>query len=512
MTRQLTPGTSALHLFGTELRTWRKRNDLSQKDLAEKVPCSASQIGRVEKAERWPTQAFAEACDTALGTTGILSRMWPAVDALRRQHTTGQATTPLIADTAATPITSARSRSPAAAGAQLVPPATPAAPARPDLSGPDLAPPAGPAYRRDGDRPHQADPDDDRTGAPPGIEHEVAMTAHDSSHHAEGAERRDIGEATLEQLRADVTHLARDFVTAQPLTMFRELRRVRDRITAALDRRLWPHDQTDLYFLLGCVHNLLAVAANYLGHPRAGEEFLRAGWAYATVIDHRPLMARLRFELASHAHWQGRYRECRALAASGLAYLADGQDAAALHLLGAEAAAKLGDTDAARRAITAAHEAREREQHNELLDIGGEFGLSRAGQHYLAGSALIELPDTTNDAVTELEQATTLYTAGPEPGEWHSFEYRALAHIDLAAGHLRASNLDAATTALEPALSLPADQRVDSLNHALRAIRAELATPTYHGNTTAADLDERIEQFTRHTVMDDLADLNSPAS
>src|SRR5215475_5380117 len=123
MTRHLTPGTSALHLFGTELRTWRKRNDLSQKDLAEKVPCSASQIGRVEKAERWPTEAFAEACDTVLGTAGVLSRMWAAVDALRRQRTTGQTTTNLVAaDTAATaPIISVRPRSPARAGAEVRP-------------------------------------------------------------------------------------------------------------------------------------------------------------------------------------------------------------------------------------------------------------------------------------------------------------------------------------------------------------------------------------------------------
>ena len=147
MTRQLTPGASALHLFGAELRTWRRRNDLSQRDLAEKVPCSASQIGRVEKAERWPTEAFAEACDTALGTAGALSRMWPAVDALRRQHTTGQATPPTAGTT---PVTSIRSRSPAGAGSQIAPlMTTPPAPAHPAPARPDLAATAGSAYRRD---------------------------------------------------------------------------------------------------------------------------------------------------------------------------------------------------------------------------------------------------------------------------------------------------------------------------------------------------------------------------
>src|SRR5262249_7384128 len=161
---------------------------------------------------------------------------------------------------------------------------------------------------------------DDRTGAPTGIEHEVAMTAHDSSHHAEGTERRDIGDATLEQLRADVTRLAREWISGQPLPLFQEMRRIRDRIYAALDRRLWHHDQTELYFLLGVLHDLMGITARCLGYPHAGEELLRAGWAYATVIDHRPLMARLRLELAYHAYGNNQPGHSRDLAQSGLDY------------------------------------------------------------------------------------------------------------------------------------------------------------------------------------------------
>ena len=32
------------------------------------------------------------------------------------------------------------------------------------------------------------------------------------------------------------------------------MRRVRDRIYRLLDRRVWPREQADLYFLLGCLH------------------------------------------------------------------------------------------------------------------------------------------------------------------------------------------------------------------------------------------------------------------
>src|SRR6266516_3251981 len=146
--------------------------------------------------------------------------------------------------------------------------------------------PAGVAYRWM----HEPDPGD------PTVEREVLMAAHEGSHHAEGAERRDIGEATLEQLRADVVRLSRDYMTAEPLPLFLEMRRVRSRMYAALDRRLWPRDQTELYLLLGCLNCLMGDTADDLGNPHAAEELLHAAWAYAMVIDHRPLMAKLRLE------------------------------------------------------------------------------------------------------------------------------------------------------------------------------------------------------------------------
>src|SRR6266852_8948301 len=91
-----------------------------------------------------------------------------------------------------------------------------------------------------------------------GTEREVVMAAHEGSEYAERAEQRDIGEATLEQLRADVARLSREYMTGEPLPLFLEMRRVRNRMHAALDRQLWPRDETELYFLLGCLNGLMA--------------------------------------------------------------------------------------------------------------------------------------------------------------------------------------------------------------------------------------------------------------
>jgi transcriptional regulator with XRE-family HTH domain len=336
----------------------------------------------------------------------------------------------------------------------------------------------------------------------------VAMAAHEGSEHAERAERRDIGEATLEQLRADVERLSRNHMTGEPFAVFQEMRLVRSRIYMALDRQLWPRDQTELYFLLSLLHALMAAAANGLGNRQAAEELIRAGWAYAVAIDHRPLMATLRLELANIVYWL-RPRHSRDLARSGLEYLSDGPNAAQLHLRHGRAAARLGDADTARQAITAAHEARARTHHDEVLEIGGEFDLSKATQHFLAGSTLLEIqtPDAQREALRELRQASTLYTAGPEPGEDHYDGYVACNSIDLATALLRDGQLDAAAAALEPVLGLPPDRRIEAVLRRLHRMRPELAAANYQGQALANDLDQTIEAFAAETIVGDLGEL-----
>lgn len=351
-------------------------------------------------------------------------------------------------------------------------PGTAAAPAYRGLPSSDLAPP---------------DP-----GAS-AIRREVLMAAHEGSEHAERAEQRGIGEATLEQFRADVIQLSLAYLTGEPFGLFTEMRRVRNRILEALGRRQWPRDAAELYLLAGCLSALMAAAATNLGYPQAAGELTRAGWAYATIIDHRPLMARLRLCAAYAAYWGGHPEQSAGLARSGLEHLADGQGAALLHLFAGLASARLGDAGAARQAIAAARAARDREHRDELLEIGGEFGFSRATQSYYAGFVLSEAGD--DGAAGELERAIGLYAAGPGPGEQHSRKCQMLARTDLAIVRLRAGALDAAVTALEPVLALPPGERTAVEGQRLAVVRAELARPAYRGSALARGLDERVAGF-----------------
>jgi len=341
------------------------------------------------------------------------------------------------------------------------------------------------------------------------ITREVLMAAHESSEHAERAEHREIGDATLEQLRADVIRLSRASMTDEPFPVFLEMRRVRDRMHAALDRRLWPRDQVDLYFLLGCLNGLMAAEAWHLGSPAGAEELLRAGWAYAIAIDNRPLLGHLRLLHADVAYWNGQPWRCRDLARAGLEYLHDGPNGALLHLVYARAAAQVGDAAEARQAVLTAHDARARDFHDDLLEIGGEFSFSMASQHYFAGSTYVNIPQGGADAATELERAIVLYESEPEPDEQHSDYCQMAARIDLATADLKAGRLDAAVVAADPVLALPPSRRVSSLPQCFVRVRNELAQPIYHGSAQARELDERIEQFCRETVVADLHSLPS---
>jgi tetratricopeptide (TPR) repeat protein len=332
------------------------------------------------------------------------------------------------------------------------------------------------------------------------VEQEVLMTAHDSSDHAVEHEQHGIGEATLEQFRADLARLSSLSDTGAPLCAFLDMRRVRDRIYRLLDRRLWPGEQADLYFLLGCLHELMGLAANRLGYPDAAEELIRAGWAYANAIGHNPLRGMLRARLSYVMYWRGRYSESRDLAADGLRYASQGLVGANLHLEQARALARLGDTDAARREVGLAHAAQEAGYSDDLTQIGGEeFALSRAATSSMAGGALAEVGDG-REAAGELETAVSLYEEGPGPGEQHGVAGKALAGADLAVVRVRTGALDGAVAALEPVLILPPAQRVATLTARLTRVRNELAAPVFRGSAQARDLGDQIEEFGREAV------------
>ncbi|WP_435125395.1 helix-turn-helix domain-containing protein [Micromonospora tulbaghiae] len=87
--RQLTPHRSSLHGFGAALRQWRERRGLSQRALGSLVHVSGDLIGKVEKAERWPSARFIESCERALEAGGELVCLLPGLESERRLASIG---------------------------------------------------------------------------------------------------------------------------------------------------------------------------------------------------------------------------------------------------------------------------------------------------------------------------------------------------------------------------------------------------------------------------------------
>ncbi len=340
-------------------------------------------------------------------------------------------------------------------------------------------------------------------------EQEVAMAAHEASDRAEAYEQHGIGETTLEQLRADLIRLSRLSDTGSPLPAFLDMRRVRDRIYRLLDRNMWPREQTDLHFLLGCINGLMGVTATRLGYPDAAEEMIRAGYASALAIDHWPLRGMLRAKLSDTMYWRGWFREARDLATDGLHYVSQGALGADLHVNHARAAARLGELNTVRQEVALAHAAQEATYRNDITEIGGEeFGLSRATQHGIAGAAFAGLEDGLSEAEEELVLAISLYDEGPGQGEQHWFGGKALAGADLAVVRLRSGALEAAEAALEPVLALPPARRVSVLTTRLARVRDELAAPLFRGSPQARNMYTKIEEFSRQAVTSGLHSLS----
>lgn len=67
-------------VFGEVLRYFREEARLTQKALAQHIPCDRSQIAHIEAGARVPQDDFVKTCDRVLGTNGALMRLWVRID------------------------------------------------------------------------------------------------------------------------------------------------------------------------------------------------------------------------------------------------------------------------------------------------------------------------------------------------------------------------------------------------------------------------------------------------
>ncbi|MGQ4598116.1 helix-turn-helix domain-containing protein [Nocardia sp. R6R-6] len=326
----------------------------------------------------------------------------------------------------------------------------------------------------------------------------IMAAAHEASEHAGQAESTNVGATTLEQLDADVTRIANDYVHIPPVPMMVEMLRVRRRVYRLLEGHQRPRDTSHLYLLAGTLSGLLANASTDLGHYDAAGEQVRAAWAYAELCGHNGLRAWTRGMHALIEYWSQRPRRAVQLARSGQEFAESAT--AQVRLLNIEARiwSSLGsgaDTD---RCVRAAADAAEIGTTDALHDeVGGVFGFNDAKANYYAGATYIHLGQA-QAALSATQRAIELYAKGP--AEQRSYGAESLARVDCAAAHLINGSLDGAAEALHPVLGLDEDKRIAQLEERLNGVRRRMAAPAFKDAMEARRLDERIEEFCGSTA------------
>ena len=331
-------------------------------------------------------------------------------------------------------------------------------------------------------------------GSFPADEEVFMDAAGQSAEFGEWAEATNIGSTTLEQLDEDVRQLARDYLNNPPLPLTLATLRVRNRVFTLLEGRQHPDQTRHLYLVAGRLCGLLAWMAGDVGRHSEAETQARTGWLCAELAGADGLRAWVRATQSKVAYWDGRIQESARLADDGLRFAASDSARVLLASLGARAWARLGNADEAHAALARAADEREHAGEDE---VGGLWGFSEAQQSYLAGSTYLWLREP-EEALRAADRAVWLYEVGNQADRFYGAETLAL--IDAATAHLQANELDGAAEKLQPVLSLPQEQRLETFTLRLGEMRDTLRRSRHAGSRPAVDLQRQIEDFRSEAI------------
>lgn len=434
--------------LGRQLAALRKAAGYTQDAFAPKTLYGRSTIANVETGGQRAPREFWQRCDRALGTGGILTRRYDDVEAIAQCQR--------AQDTRRTPVSALGSGSTTRVTAGEV------------------------AF---------VDPED---GAYVGVERAITVAARQSSEHAMTAGALAVSDISIDQLRDDATHIARDFGTLTPAEAIRETLRVRDLAVASLGRTGRPAQQHELYLITAQAVALLASASVDLGMWAAAMQYARAADTYGEIISHAGVRAYAKGMQATVAYWTGQPEESVRQASAAVA-LAPGGTARvrALSVL-ARAWSHRGADDEVERTLAAAAEARGDDGDDLLHDvIGGEFGFGRAQQARCASTAWLQVdrPAEATTAAAAALEITMTQTVGP----WATVA--AEARVDLATCHLSNEAIDACEDILAPLWSMPPDWRRTGLLGRLNRVQVLLSTPAWRQAREARQVTDLVAAF-----------------
>lgn len=293
-----------------------------------------------------------------------------------------------------------------------------------------------------------------------------------------------LGEAVTEAEQA-ATRLATEYLASPPAPMLRAATAARRAVVEELRRAPGSSHRRDLVRVTGYLSGVLAYAALDLDRPDAAREHAALALRCAESAGDRALAAWVRGTQSLVARFAKDFPAALALAEDGLRVAGAGTSRPRLLAGVAQSAANLGDRAATHRALNAAEDAADTADEDELP---GLFTFSRAKLAYYGGSALMWLPEPVDSrrSAASAESAIRQWRAG-DPAD-RSLDDEALAHVYAGTSYVRLGELDAATAALAPVLTLPLQRRISWLRRRVGEVGDLLAERRFAGSACAATL------------------------
>lgn len=296
----------------------------------------------------------------------------------------------------------------------------------------------------------------------------------------------------LDHARWELGRIAVEYVHAPLNTVVSDLVAARDALFALLEVPQRPGCAREMYFLGGTACLMLAHASQNAGDQKSALTQLRTAWTLADSADHDALRAWARGTSALIHEWTRHPELAISDAQQGHDYPSSPQSRIRLAAIEARAAARCGDHGHAQRAIDRMQAAQDEPgSADEVVELGGLLSFPEPKRAYYLGSTygLLGQHDLAEHHARAAIQA---YETGlPDD---RSYGDEALAWLDVTNARLAAGDLDGATAAATPVLSLPPQRRIRQIDTAVARTRQLLLTSA--GDRHAApELRDRLTEY-----------------
>ncbi|MFI9358619.1 XRE family transcriptional regulator [Streptomyces lydicus] len=317
----------------------------------------------------------------------------------------------------------------------------------------------------------------------------VRGAADEAAAWAQWAESTNVGEIAMEELRANVRALARDYLCRDPLEVFTRTRRLRNRVFGLLEGHQPPRQTTELYLQAGYLCCLQAWIASDLS-PGAdaldsAETHARTSQLCAELVGDNELRAWIMSTRSKIAFWDGRTKDAIAFARRGAEGRPSGTAEVLLWCQEADAWSRLGAAGEAQAALARAEDARASLRGED--EVAGLLSCSEFRQ--VNYSTAVHL--RTGRASKALEEASG---ALAEPAG-HAYGTTAQMHITLACAQIALGEPGGAKEALGLVLALPPGQRLAPVAARMREFAAIVAQSPLADSRGAAELQSAVEEW-----------------